>query len=77
MSKLCGRIGDGSYGFAVSKLCGRIGMVAMAVPRQSYADVSETVAKACGAKAQHCRANKPEGRGQGWRYLSAAQIGKR
>ena len=25
MLKLCGRIGDGSYGFAVPKLCGRIG----------------------------------------------------
>ena len=31
---------DGSYGFAVPELCGRIETVAMAVPRQSCADVS-------------------------------------
>ena len=53
--------------------------VAMAVPRQSCADDSETVAKAlsrqscadvsrrqlrlCGAKALHCRANRPGGHG--------------
>ena len=35
----CGRIVDGSYGFAMPKPCGRVGTVAMAVSRQSCAAV--------------------------------------
>ena len=46
MSKQCERIRDGSYGFTAPNLCGRVGPVAMAVPRQSCADDSETVAMA-------------------------------
>ena len=37
----CGRIGDDSYCFSVSKLSGRIEMVAMFLPCQSHADVSD------------------------------------
>ena len=44
--KLYERFGDSSYGFAAPKLCRRIG----------------SVAKACGAKALHCRMNRPGGR---------------
>ena len=33
-------------------------MVAMALPYQSCSDVSRRYLRLCGAKAQHCRANK-------------------
>ena len=44
--KLCGRIVYGSNGFAVPMPCGRVGTVAMALSRQSCADVSLMVAMA-------------------------------
>ena len=46
MPKLCGRIGDSSYGFSVPKLRGHIGDGSNGFAMPKLSDVSEAVAKA-------------------------------